>query len=443
MISSQLSQEVSLYKSRTPRSKALHTEATKYLPGGSSRGTAYFNPYPFFADHGKGHYIHDVDGNTYLDFMLNATSLIHGHSHPDITRVLSDQAGNGVAFSVPTELQTRLSKLICDRVASIESVRFTNSGTEATLNAIRCARAFTGRYKIAKFEGAYHGTSEHLSVSIKPPLEKLSSNNPIPIPEFPSMPPGVTKEVVILPYNDLAESARTLRQYGNELACVMMEPIASSFGYVPGDSDFLIGIREITNELGILLIYDEVQSLRIAPGGAQEYFEITPDITAMGKIVGGGMPVGAFGGRQDIMSLFDPTDGATITHSGTFNANPMTMIAGETTLSLLTPEVYQNMNALGGILRSRLQAVFDELDVPAHVTGVASLYGIHFTSGKVTDYQSALRSNQDIKVRLFIAMLNEGVLVQPSCSGALSTLTTEYEVDTLVQAYRTAIQRVR
>ena len=443
MVSGSLSDEVSRYAASTPRSKALHEEASAYLPGGSSRGTAYFDPHPFFVDRGEGHYIYDVDGNRYLDFMLNATTLILGHAHQDVMRAVQEQAARGVSFSVPTEAQARLARLICDRVPSIDSVRFANSGTEATLNAIRAARAFTGRHKIAKFEGAYHGTHEYVSVSFSPPLDALDPDGPSSIPDFPAMPPGVMEDVVVLPYNDLAESERVIRAHGDELACVIMEPVASAFGYLPGRLDFLKGVRAVTEELGILLVYDEVQSLRVAPGGAQEMFGVTADVTAMGKIVGGGMPVGVFGGRADVMAQFDPTGGATIAHAGTFNANPMTMVAGEVAMNALTPDVYRRMSDLGDSLRRRLQAVFDELDVEAQVTGVASLFGVHFTSEEVTDYRSVLRADQDVKKRLFIAMLNEGVLVQVSCGGALSTLTTEAEVDTLIEAYRTAIQRVR
>ena len=352
MESAKLSVEVSRYVGRTPKSKALQEEAAAYLPGGSSRGTQFFEPYPFFADHGDGHYVYDVDGNRYLDFMLNATTLILGHAHPDITAAVQDQAARGVSFSVPTDSQARLAKLICDRVPSIDSVRFTNSGTEATLYAIRAARVFTGRHKIAKFEGAYHGTHEYVSVSYSPSLDQLDPDGPTSIPEFAAMPPGVMEDVVVLPYNDLERTERAIRDNADDLACVIMEPVASSFGYLPGDPDFLKGVRSVTEELGILLVYDEVQSLRVAPGGAQGLFGITPDVTAMGKIVGGGMPAGAFGGRADVMSLFDPVDGA-IAHAGTFNGNPMTMAAGEVTMSALTPDAYRRMSDLGDSLRGQ------------------------------------------------------------------------------------------
>jgi glutamate-1-semialdehyde 2,1-aminomutase len=345
-------------------------------------------------------------------------------------------------YNAPNEHQVRLARLLCERVPSVELVRFTNSGTEATLYAIRAARVFTGRHKIAKFEGAYHGTHEYVSVSYSPSLDELDPDGPSSIPEFPAMPPGVMEDVVVLPYNDLERTERSIRDHADELACVIMEPVASSFGYLPGDPDFLKGVREITEELGILLVYDEVQSLRVAPGGAQGLFGVSPDVTAMGKIVGGGMPAGAFGGRADVMALFDPVDGA-IAHAGTFNGNPMTMAAGEVTMSALTPDAYRRMSDLGDSLRGRLQAVFDELDVDAQVTGVASLFGVHFTSEDVTDYRSVLRADRDMKQRLFIAMLNEGVLLQVHGSGALSTLTTEAEVDALIEAYRNAVQRIR
>ena len=213
--------------------------------------------------------------------------------------------------------------------------------------AIRAARAYTGRQKIAKFEGGYHGAHEYVSVSVRPPLEKLDPSGPTPIAEHPGLPNSILEQVIVLPYNDLDWCERVLRENASELACLIMEPVVSSFGYLPGDIEFLRGLRDLTTELGIVLIYDEVQSFRIAPGGAQETLGVIPDMTAFGKIIGGGTPVGAFGGRADIMELFDPTSGAAIPHAGTFNANPVTMAAGEVVMNHLTPEVYDRMNALG------------------------------------------------------------------------------------------------
>ena len=301
-----LQQEIDRYVAGTPVSRRKQADAEKYLPGGSSRGTAYFAPHPHFIEKGEGHYIHDADGNRMLDFMINATSLILGHAHPDVTRAIQQQAARGTAFTGPTDPQVRMAKILTERVPSLDMVRFANSGTEATMMAIRAARAFTGREKIAKFEGGYHGAHEYVSVSVRPPLAKLDPSGPTPVPEYSGMPQSILDQVIVLPYNDLDWCERELRRNADDLACLIMEPVVSSFGYLPGDTEFLRGLRDLTAELGILLIYDEVQSFRIAPGGAQETLSVNPDMTAFGKIIGGGTPVGAFGGRADIMELFDP-----------------------------------------------------------------------------------------------------------------------------------------
>ena len=437
--------EVSEFISNTPKSKTLQNEATKYLPGGSSRATSYFDPYPTFIDHGEGQYIYDVDGNKYLDFMINATTLILGHANPKVVNALQNQASKGTSFSGPTQSQIRLAKILSDRIPSVETVRFVNSGTEGTLNAIRAARAYTGKHRIAIFEGGYHGAHEYVSISVKPSINKLNPDNLNPVPEFPGQPPSVSEDVLLLPYNDLENSVSIIKSHKEELACIIMEAVSSSFGYHPANVDFLKGIREITKELNILLIFDEVQSFRMSPGGAQEYFDVVPDLTCLGKIVGGGLPAGAFGGRRDIMELFDPSreGGAIIPHAGTFNANPMTMVAGETTLNELTPEVYERLNRLGEILRLKLRAVFDELDVPVQITGVSSFFGIHFNETEITDYRSTLRDNAMMNKALFIGLLNEGILLQQGCAGALNALTTEAEIDTLVDAVGRVTQRIR
>ena len=438
-----LRQEIDRYLADTPVSRRKQADAEKYLPGGSSRGTAYFAPHPHFIERGEGHYIHDVDGNRLLDFMINATSLVLGHAHPDVTRAIQEQAARGTAFTGPTDPQVRMAKILTERVPSLDLVRFTNSGTEGTMMAIRAARAFTGREKIAKFEGGYHGAHEYVSVSVRPPLEKLDPSGPTPIPEYSGMPRSILDQVIVLPYNDLDRCERELRRNANDLACLIMEPVVSSFGYLAGDIEFLRGLRELTAELGIVLIYDEVQSFRIAPGGAQEELGVMPDMTALGKIIGGGTPVGAFGGRADIMELFDPTRPGTIPHAGTFNANPVTMAAGEAVMKHLTPDVYDRMNALGGQLRAKLRAVFDEFDTPAQVTGIGSLFGIHFTFESIVDYRTVVRSDRLMGRALFTGLLNEGVLLQTGTAGALNALTTEADVDILVDATRRVVERIR
>ncbi len=438
-----LQQEIDRFVQSTPISQRKQREAQKYLPGGSSRGTAFFDPYPHFIERGAGHYIYDADGNRLLDFMINATSLILGHAHPDVTEAIQEQAARGTAFTGPTDQQVRLANILTERVPSLDLVRFTNSGTEGTLMAIRAARAFTGRQKIAKFEGGYHGAHEYVSVSVRPSLDELDPSGPTPIPEYPGMPDSILDQVIVLPYNDLDWCERVLRENAREIACLIMEPVVSSFGYLAGDVEFLSGLRDITTELGIVLIFDEVQSFRIAPGGAQETLGVIPDMTSFGKIIGGGTPVGAFGGRADIMELFDPTKSGAIPHAGTFNANPVTMAAGEVVMNHLTPEVYDRLNALGDETRAKLSAVFDEFEVPAQITGIGSLFGIHFTSEQIRNYRSVVRSDQTMKKALFTGLLNEGILLQTGAAGAMNSLTTSEEVDALVDATRSVIERVR
>ena len=445
MTSTALTREIERYVAKTPKSRALQAEAERVLPGGSSRGTAHFAPYPFFADHGDGHYVYDVDGNRYLDFMLNATTLIVGHANPMVIEALGEQTRKGTAFSTPTEVQVRVAKLLCDRIPSLDTIRFTNSGTEGTLMAIRAAWAFTGKRKLAKFEGGYHGAHEHVAVSVKPPASRLDPAGPTAIPEYPGQPAGVLQDVIVLPYNDLAACDRILRAHKDEIGALIMEPIVSSFGYVPGDPEFLRGIRKLTEELNIVLIYDEVQSLRVAPGGAQELFGVTPDLSCFGKIIGGGLPIGAFGGRRDIMAQYDPTaaGGARIAHAGTFNANPMTLVAGEAVMQALTPPIYRRLAELGESLRGKLRRTLQATGVPTQVTGVASLFAIHFNARPIRSYRDVVLDDAEMTRGLYTGLLNEGVLLQTSCAGALGVMTTDTEVDTLVDAVGRVVRRLR
>ena len=240
----------------------MQRKASRYLPGGSSRGTAYFDPYPHFIEKGKGAYVYDVDGNEYLDFMINATSLILGHANRDISSVIKDQIDLGAAYSGPTESQIDLAEILCERIPSIDTIRFTNSGTEATMMAIRAARRYTGKEKIVKIEGGYHGSHEYVSVSVYTPRDKLDPTGPAPIPEYDGQPKNVAEGVFVVEYNDIEGMRDVLDRYAHEIACVIMEPVVSSFGYLPADQEYLEFVRTKTSELGIVLIFDEVQSFR-------------------------------------------------------------------------------------------------------------------------------------------------------------------------------------
>tara|TARA_Y100001970_G_scaffold19039_1_gene21322 strand:- start:209 stop:1549 length:1341 start_codon:yes stop_codon:yes gene_type:complete len=442
-ISEIIQSEIDQYVSRTPISAKMQQNAELFLPGGSSRGTAYFDPYPHFIEKGEGHYIFDVDGNKYLDFMINATSLILGHSNSNVASVVKDQADKGLAFSGPTDSQVRLAKLLTDRIPSVETIRFTNSGTEGTMMAIRAAREFTGRSKIVKIEGGYHGTHEDVAVSVYPNKDHLDPIQTAPIPEYSNQPSSVLDNVIVVPYNDIEVTNQMIRAESKNISCVIIEPVVSSFGYTPANVDYLQFVRDITTELGIVLIYDEVQSFRVSPGGAQELLGVIPDMTTLGKIIGGGMPVGAFGGRRDIMDLYNPTDGgAQIGHAGTFNANPVTMRAGEVVMNTLTPEAYSRMNDLGEILRSKLKAVFDELNIEVQVTGIGSLFGVHFTGEHIQNYRNVVNADTDMKKAFFFGMLNEGILLQGGAAGSLNICTTEEHVDNFVDSARKVVIRI-
>ncbi len=440
-----LNLEIKSYLNRTPKSEKMHRRASKYLPGGSSRDASFFAPYPIFIERGSGTHIFDVDGNQYLDYMINATSLILGHSHPEIVKALKKQIEIGVSFSGPTDPQIVLAKTLTERIPSIEKIRFTNSGTEATLNTIRLSRAFSGKSKIAKFEGAYHGSHEYVAVSVSPSNSDLSPDFTNPVPEHPGQPKSILEDVLVLPYGDSETCEMLLRKYSDQLACLIMEPVSSNFGYLPAPPDFLNLMRSLTSELDIVLIFDEVQSFRVARGGAQELFNVVPDLTALGKVIGGGLPVGAFGGKNELMAFYDPTisDGIKIPHAGTFNANPMTMVAGQVVMNHLTEDSYIRINQLGDVLRNQLESVFDEIGFDTQITGIGSLFGIHFSSDPINDYRSIIKSDQELKKALFFGLLNEGILLQSSCAGALNILSTEETVNQLIDAVRRVAIRLK
>ena len=425
------------YVNKTKNSYRKHDLATKVMPGGNTRTTQWMEPYPFFAENAEGMYINDIDGNHYLDFMLNATTLILGHAHPDIVKTLTQQIQEGTVYSVPTDGQSKLADILVERIPSFEKVRFTNSGTEATMMAIMAARSFTKKTKIAKFEGGYHGTHDHVSVSVYPKKEDLNTETHPGVPEYSYQPKSILEDVIVLPYNDIEKSKELIHKFKDDLSCIIMEPIISNFGYLPLDLEFIKFIREITEELEIVLIFDEIQSFRVSSGGAQESFGITPDMTTLGKIIGGGLPVGAFGGKDEIMELFDPTSSNyDIAHAGTFNGNPLTMEAGVTVMENLTSNNFEKMNHLGDSLRSKLSSVFNEINLDVQVTGYGSLFGINFNGNKIKDYRSFLNNNSDMTKILFSYLRNKGILLQLKNAGALNILMTEKEIDYLVDSTR-------
>ncbi|MBI3031427.1 MAG: aspartate aminotransferase family protein, partial [Candidatus Rokubacteria bacterium] len=412
---------------------------------GNSRTTTFFDPYPFYVQRGQGATIWDADGVARLDFNGNYTSLILGHAPPEVVKAIQEAAALGASFPAPTEHEIRLAEILTRRIPSLETVRFTNSGTEATLNAVRAARAFTGRPKIAKFEGAYHGTHDWVLVSVTPDLEQAGSRKrPKPVAGSAGIPPAVLKHVVVLPWNDAEACEKILVREGDTVAALLVDPLLGIGGVLPPVDGFLQRLSDVTARLGILMVFDEVISFRVAPGGAQERFGIRPDLTTLGKIIGGGLPVGAFGGRADVMNSYDPRGGrARIGHGGTFNANPLTMTAGVATLEALTPERFTHLEALGERLRSGVTKLLRRARRGGQVTGVGSLFCLHWTKKRLTDYRSSRPADPGEPLRIFMGLLNQGVLLTQRGLGCCSAAMTEADVDRFVAALEGVLQNDR
>jgi glutamate-1-semialdehyde 2,1-aminomutase len=426
-----LGRERKAYEAANPKSREFFRRSTRVLPGGVTRALCFFPPFPCVADYGEGCWFVDIDGNRRLDLFNNATSLILGHRPPAVMKAVREQLARGTAFQTNTGLETRLAEMLAERVPSVEQIRFTNSGSEGTLMAIRAARAFTGRDKIAKMEGGYHGSHDSVEISVRPALPEAGPvEAPIGLPESAGIPPGVLADVVLLPYNNLEAARNILDREGPRIAGLIVEPILGSVGFIPAEREFLAGLRSAAERHGIVFILDEVQSFRLSRGGAQELFGIRPDLTTFGKIIGGGFPVGAFGGRRDIMALFDASSGrARIPHAGTFNGNPVTMTAGIATLEHLTDQAIGWINAAGDRVRGRLETLGTQHRVPMEITGIGSMFKIHFSASPVRDYRSAHQANSLIHEALFVFGLNRGLYLSSGGRCCLSTAMGDAEVE--------------
>src|SRR5216684_4938906 len=436
-----LERAVTDYQAKTPRSRQLFEEALRVMPGGNSRTTTFFDPYPFYITRGEGARIWDADGVERLDFNCNYTSLILGHANPQVVKAIQDAAVTGMSSPGPSEHEIRLAEILTTRIPGMDVVRFANSGTEATMHAVRVARAFTGRNKIAKFEGAYHGTHDWVLVSVAPdPATAGSRKRPKSVAWSSGVPPMVVKHVVTLPWNDADACVKTLEKQGGDIAALIVDPLLANAGMIPVREGFLETLREATQRLGILLIFDEVISFRIGRGGAQERFNIRPDLTTLGKIIGGGLAVGAFGGRAEVMNYYDPRDGkGRINHGGTFNANAVTMAGGLATMQELTPEAYSKLEALGERLRAGVKRALSKAKQPAQVTGLGSLFWIHWTKKRLSDYRSSRPADAERPLRTFMGLLNEGVVLSQRGLGCCSLAMTDADVEQFVAAFERVV----
>jgi glutamate-1-semialdehyde 2,1-aminomutase len=399
------------YLARTPRSRDLFERATRSLPGGSTRTTVYTAPYPPYIAAGEGLTLRDVDGNVYRDFLGNYTSLILGHAHPAVVAAVEAQVKLGAAFGAPTEIEIELAEELRRRLPSLGLVRFTNSGTEATMFAIRAARAFTGRPLIAKFEASYHGTHDAVMAGT------------------PGVPQAMSGLVVELPWEDAEGVERALAGRERDLAAIIIEPVQGSGGVRAATPGFLGFLRAFADRHGALLIFDEIIAFRVGPHGAQGIFGVRPDLTALGKIIGGGHPLAAFGGRAEVMAVFDARRAGSISHGGTFNGNPVAAAAGLATLGELTPEVFARLDALGERLRRRVAETIGRNGLDARIAVVGSLFQVWSGEGV-----SAVATGVGGVPSLFLGLLLEGFYVAPRGMGAIPAIATESDVDDLAAA---------
>jgi glutamate-1-semialdehyde 2,1-aminomutase len=415
------------------RSARLWLQAQDVLPGGNTRTTVFMAPRPIYAAEGEGCWLVDADGDRRLDLLNNYTSLIHGHAHPAVTEAASRRLARGASFPLPTAEEIELAALLVERVPSVERVRFTNSGSEAVMMAIKAARGFTGRRKIAKFEGAYHGSYDWAEVSLSSsPADWGSLEAPASVAYSKGTPPSVLEEVVVLPFNHARLAAARIEREAGELAAVILDPVPNRVGLIPARPEFLTAMREVTAAHGILLIFDEVISFRVGYCGAQGLFGVRPDVTTFGKIIGGGFPVGAVGGRAEVMAVFDPRGGKPpVPHGGTFNANPVTMAAGLAAMRLMDEAAYARLEEMGEKLRGGFRACLERAGVPGAVTGMGSLFRVHPAERTFVDYRSALTDEAERKRldQLHRALLDHGVLISPTGLGCLSTAVTEAEIE--------------
>lgn len=429
------------YVARNPRSQALAARAQRVLPGGNTRTGVWMDPFPPYITRAQGVYLEDADGHQLLDFAFNNSSLILGHAHPAVVGAIQQQAPLGTGYNRPTELEIELAEELCGRVPSLERVRYCNSGTEAILNSVRAAIGFTGKRKIAKFEGAYHGTSDHALVSMPGAYgpDAGPANRPRPILSSVGL-SGAADEVLLLPFNDMESCEALLAEHAHELAAVLIDPLMTNVGVILPEGGFLQRLREVTSELGILLIFDEIIAYRIARGGAQGVFGVTPDLTAFGKIVAGGTPGGMFGGRADIMRLYDPTIGAKIPQSGTYNGNPLTVVAGLATLRHLTPEAYERMAGMARRVTEDVVQALRAAGFSASGTAIGSMFRIYFTEAAPGGYRETAHDDKALQRRLNLWLLNHDV--HWTQGGYISTVTEEQHLDQLVSQVREAARQL-
>ncbi|WP_100399693.1 aspartate aminotransferase family protein [Bacillus sp. FJAT-44742] len=444
---------------RTKGSYEFMEEAKKVMPGGVTANIKHFAPYPIVMKHGKGAYLTDVDNNQYIDYLMSYGALMTGHGDEEVKKAVIRQVEEDGTwlFGTPHELEIKMGKKLQEYYPSMELLRYTNSGTEATLLAIRLAAAFTGKQKVAKFEGHYHGGYDQMLVSVNPSVDDAGEEDePKGIAESKGMCPSTVRNTVVLPFNNLKACKKILKARKDEIGCVMIEPVQA--GFIPAEREFIHGLRKITEELGMVLIFDEVKTgFRVALGGAQSIYNVKPDITTLGKAVGGGYPVGMVGGKKEIMMMSAPTKGADVFdssqskastandvlfHSGTYNGHPSILAAGLATIEILekkSDEVF----SLTTYLKQRLELTFKRYKIPMKAVGVGSIFSVVLTDKKkISHYRDLQNTDLQTRKKIDIELLKEGIYTKPLNRYSLSTAHTKKEVDETVKAYERVLSKI-
>ncbi len=396
---------------RYAQSTAAFAKARALMPGGVSSPVRAYKAVgrePVTVRCGKGAIVTDIDGQEYIDYVLSYGPLILGHAEESVLAAISKAAGRGASFGMPTEAETQLAQVVVDAVPSVEVVRFVNSGTEAVMSAIRLARGATGKPKIVKCTGCYHGHSDGLLV------QAGSGATTLGVPSSPGVPEAITSNTLLIPYNDLDAVRSVFKEHANQIACLVVEPIAGNMGCIPPAPGYLQGLRDLCDEFDVLLMFDEVMTgFRVAYGGAQALYGITPDLTCLGKVIGGGLPCAAYGGREDLMRQVSP-DGP-IYQAGTLSGNPLAMAAGLATLESLQEDgVYEQLEASSATLEAGLRDAASTAGVPIYLTRVGSMLGLFFSDSPITNYEQALACNTDRFAAFFNSMLDNGIILAPA-----------------------------